>query len=77
MIYYSDLLVNPPYTPDEVAQAVANVEWQITRECLKGLSTERKLNDLRDYLNVDRSDRMRQVRVGNYIYALKRGGLLK
>jgi hypothetical protein len=63
-------------------QYLEDDKWQIFRLSLKGLSTEKKLRLLEQYLeektsSIDNIERgMREIRVANYINALRRGGLL-
>ncbi len=72
----------PRLSQFEIYDAVHNTDWQILRLKLKGLSTEEKLNQLRDYIDFDTEGlslqelKRREIRVANYINALKRGGLL-
>ena len=57
----------------EIKPAISDPEWQRFRLSLKGLSTETKLERLAQWPIRDRQD---QVRVWNYLNALKRGGQL-
>ncbi len=57
----------------EILEAVKDPTWQRFRISLKGLPTEVKLDRLSDWPIRDRKD---QVRVDNYLNALKRGGQL-
>lgn len=75
-------------SPQEVAQAVGDPEWQSLRLAMKGESLETKYVVLKGYratmiarLEAGRIDedewRMVEVRITNYITALSRGGLIK
>jgi len=81
MIRWPYKLVECP--PEAVKDAVADDYWQRYREGLKGLSTEQKLDKLRSYLDDgilwsrDTTGYLQyELRVSNYINALKRGGQL-
>lgn len=78
-------------SPQEVAQAVGDPEWQSLRRAMKGESLETKYAMLKGYratmiarlganpfnpANVDEW-RMVEVRITNYVTALSRGGLIK
>lgn len=59
----------------EVIQFCVNDDdWQKFRLSLKGVSTEKKLDMLQDWLNDHNCDRRATVQVNNYLGALKRGG---
>ena len=65
----------------EIDIAINDDKWQAFRRSLKGLPTRDKLESLSDYLNVELDQGMsidvdKQIRVDNYINALKRGGQL-
>jgi hypothetical protein len=64
----------------EILKAVRNENWQKFRESLKGLQTEEKLQRLLKYWSRTThslsENRMRKVRIWNYINALRRGGQL-
>jgi hypothetical protein len=62
---------------EEIREAVADPEWQRFRISLLGSSLQMKLCKLMVYLHTQGYTRPAQVRVANYINALKRGGLLK
>lgn len=68
------------YTPALVQKyCVENASWQEFRQSLKGLSTEVKLDKLKEYFERDHSNAdyaATMVQVSNYINALKRGGQL-
>jgi len=70
-------LIFGKYDMKEVQKAVGDSSWQAFREGLKGLSTSSKLKALeswvREYHQKDRA----KVQVTNYVYALKRAGLVK
>jgi len=61
----------------EVLIAVKDEEWQCVRVSMKGVSLQRKYDTLITYLQVEPTDRQRQIRVTNYVTALSRGGLIK
>lgn len=60
---------------DEILDCVKNEAWQTFRKSLKGLSTAEKLRKLRSYKR-NNSGRCVNVRVENYLNALRRGGQL-
>lgn len=60
----------------ETLEAIRDPDWQILRIFLKGRSLEFKYNALVNYLSKDAS-RPRQLRVANYVNALRRAGLVK
>jgi hypothetical protein len=71
----------------DIQEAVADPRWQALRKSLKGLSTVKKLERLRDwywhehYLPLAEYHNMLPneyyyVQVVNYVNALKRGGLI-
>jgi len=68
------------YSKEEVQEyCVLCYEWQCFRaNVLKGCSTERKLEWLKEWYDtkVDRWPRRTRVQVDNYLNALKRGGQL-
>ena len=78
-------------SPQEVAQAVKDPEWQALRRAMKGKSLETKYAMLKGYratmiarldANLDNNAnvdewRMVEVRITNYVTALSRGGLIK
>lgn len=57
----------------EIKPAISDPTWQRFRLSLKGLDTEKKLERLAQWPIRGRED---QVRVWNYLNALKRGGQL-
>jgi hypothetical protein len=65
----------------EIQECVNDDEWQLFRLSLKGLSTIEKLYRLRCYAQEEgllrEEERRREVRVENYLNALKRGGQIK
>jgi hypothetical protein len=75
MVKYDDLIFGS-YSIAVVREAVKDPVWQRFRATLHGLSTERKLEELRWYVRSFGHADM-PVQVTNYVYALKRGGLLK
>lgn len=62
---------------DEVLSAVKDEEWQRIRISMKGTTTQFKYDTLCAYLKGHEEDRLRQVRITNYVTALSRGGLIK
>ena len=72
---YDDLIFGM-FSPSDVREAVNNTQWQAFRVSLKGLPTDMKLAELRKYAEENPSADT-YVQVTNYVYALKRGGLLK
>lgn len=78
-------------SPQEVAQAVKDPEWQALRLAMKGKSLETKYEMLKGYratmvarLDANRDNnvnvnewRMVEVRITNYVTALSRSGLIK
>jgi hypothetical protein len=67
-------------TPAKIQSAVCHEDWQAFRKCLKGKSTQEKLNGLecwlRDFTLISRYED-RTVQVQNYLNALARGGFIK
>jgi len=69
---------------DEIMTAIDDDDWQTFRKSLKGLPTEDKLDQLYHYLHkfFEESETnygeffVREIRVVNYLNALKRGGQL-
>lgn len=71
-------------SPEEVQEAVKDVQWQQIRLSMKGMLLEDKYKTLVAYLEfkqdmlVDEHElRMVHVRITNYITALSRGGIIK
>lgn len=75
-------------SPQEVAQAVGDPEWQSLRLAMKGESLETKYAMLKGYraamlyraehhVITPEEWRMVEVRIANYVTALSRGGLIK
>lgn len=64
-------------SPSEVAEAVADDEWQELRVYLKGKSLEEKYRRLDNWLTQQNNSRKAQIQVTNYVTALSRGGLIK
>jgi hypothetical protein len=75
MAKYSDLIFGT-FSQAEVLDAIRSEAWQTLRVSLHGLSTDEKLSRLRSWLRTHDTPRHR-ICVTNYVYALKRGGLLK
>lgn len=65
------------FTRLEVLDAIKDGNWQCTRRAMLATSLDIKWALLEDFLYVSRGSRDAQICVTNYIYALKRGGLLK
>ena len=63
-------------TQAEILRAVKDPDWQRFRVSLKGKTTEQKLRELERWLELH-PGRDAEIRVTNYINALKRGGQLK
>lgn len=70
-------LIFGTYSQSDVLQAVNNMEWQTFRISLKGKSTNEKIKGLREWLVLNNNSHRSKIQVTNYIYALKRGGILK
>ena len=69
------------YTAEEVKVSTNNIHWQMVRVGMKGMPTHEKLDILDAYRYnkikmYGRLSRPNEVRIDNYINALKRGGLL-
>lgn len=70
---------------EQIAEAVADPEWQKFRMSLKGISTKEKLHKLLDYYSEPKPHEngqgpefvLRGLRVDNYLKALARGGLIE
>jgi len=70
------LLTGRKYSISQVLQAVDNADWQAFRISLKGRSTEDKVRLLKDWKESHNTE-VDDIRVQNYVYALKRGGQIK
>jgi hypothetical protein len=70
-------LIFGTFSSSEVLKAVNNVEWQTFRISLKGKSVHEKIKGLREWLVINDNSYRSKTQVTNYIYALKRGGILK
>lgn len=64
------------YNMKAILKAVNNSKWQIFRKSLKGLSTETKLIQLKNWIRTHNTEQDK-IRVTNYVNALKRGGQIK
>ena len=81
-VHYTDII--PDFSPvvltqDEIMWAISSPDWQIVRVAMKGTTTMKKLETLRDWLagsSEQSSSAKRKVQVMNYINAIKRGGQL-
>ena len=65
------------YNQETVLWAVDSALWQDYRRSLKGKSTEVKVKLLEQWLIENSYDTKSRIQVTNYIYALKRAGLIK
>jgi hypothetical protein len=70
------------YTVHDIIQAVQDDRWQRIRNAMKGTPLDVKMGMLMNY--IDRSKTSQggvphnvKVQVTNYVYALKRGGLIR
>lgn len=70
-------LIFGSYDIQTVLVAVKDANWQRTRRSMLGTTTEFKYNTLVKYLEDQNYSGDAQCRVTNYVYALKRGGILK
>jgi hypothetical protein len=70
-------LVFGRYSIKQVQRAVQDEEWQRYRKDMKGLSIAVKHLWLWAYLYRKDYSEDAKIRVTNYVYALKRGGLIK
>lgn len=75
----------PSLSPSDISRAINDADWQKFRLSLKGWPTGIKLAKLKTYLNglgdIDNEklleeQMLRDIRVANYINALRRGGQL-
>lgn len=65
------------YPPQEVQELCVNCSyWQNIRLSMKGVPTHEKLAILKTYWDCHIDTREREVQVGNYLGALRRGGQL-
>jgi hypothetical protein len=65
------------YNIKEVKDCVADAEWQRVRVSMLSTSLQFKYFTLKEYLDRMQYSHEAKVRVTNYVYALKRGGLIK
>lgn len=66
-----------PLTQSQILNAVADHEWQVFRQNLKGLSLQTRYDKLVWWLREHDHTPRSQRQVANYVNALKRGGMLK
>lgn len=59
----------------ETLEAIRDPDWQLQKTSIKGCTLEFKYQFLVNYLAKD-SSRPRQLRVANYVNALRRAGLV-
>lgn len=69
------------YTVHEIICAVDSLRWQVVRREMKGEDLRFKYNCLVDYINDSKTGQGGvphdvKVQVTNYVFALKRGGLI-
>ena len=65
------------YSHYSIFEAVNNFDWQMFRISLKGISTEKKVERLKEWLKLNSYSLKSKIQVTNYINALKRGGQIK
>lgn len=70
-------LIFGKYNSKQVHEAVYNPLWQSFRESLKGLNTSEKLKQLEGWVKKYHRAEKVKIQVTNYVYALKRSGLIK
>lgn len=70
-------LIFGSYNIQTVLEAVKDANWQRIRRSMLGTTTEFKYNTLLKYLEELKYSGDAKCRVTNYVYALKRGGILK
>lgn len=75
--HWEKYLVFGQYPLKEVLKQVKNEHWQKVRVGMLGMSHEHKWNELRRYLLKNNFSHHSKVVVTNYVYALKRGGVIK
>ena len=69
-------LIFGTFSPSEVQDAVQDETWQELRVSLLGEPMDKKFIALRKYLH-ENEDIRRRIQITNYVYALRRGGLIK
>lgn len=65
------------YDINAVLEAVADHDWQLLRLHMKGRSLAERKRSLEEYLCEQQHSQKAKIQVTNYVYALKRGGLIK
>ena len=70
-------LVFGKYNIQTVLIAVKEDSWQSTRKSMLGTTVEFKYNTLTNWLDKQDWSERSKCQVTNYVYALKRGGILK
>lgn len=75
-------LIFGAYTVHDVIQAVQDPSWQRMREAIKGAPIGVKFSEITDYINRNKTPQGGvphnvKVQITNYVYALKRGGLIR
>lgn len=68
-------LIHGKYNIQEVLKAVKDPKWQQFRKSLKGTSLVIRHRMLHQYLG-NNPTRRKRIQVTNYVYALKRGGMI-
>ena len=69
-------LIFGSYSPEEIAKAVDDQEWQDFRESLEGTSTDEKYEALLNWMKKHRQSKKAKIQVTNYVNALARGGII-
>lgn len=70
-------LIFGSYNIKTVQDAVKDEDWQTYRVAMKGLPLEAKYKRLKNWLVLECISERACIQVTNYVYALKRGGLIK
>jgi len=70
-------LIYGQYSLNHIIGAVNDDEWQELRKSLKKMSTQEKIEKLREYRDKKGETQKIKIQITNYINALKRGGLIK
>ncbi len=73
---WSDLIFGK-YNIKIVLEVVKQQEWQDLRVSLLGKPLEFKYKQLKHWLALNNHSEKSKIQVTNYVYALKRGGLIK
>jgi hypothetical protein len=74
---WEDRFVFGRFSHREVLEAVTDPNWQVMRRAMSATTLETKWALLENFLLSERGSRRAQICVTNYVYALKRGGLIK